>query len=81
MFAFGPPAVVGHRLPGSGISLHQGVRRLTRVQMANDSRHLRLTDEAIFDYPWLFAQQVGHRYPSDQECARLGEYLLRAASW
>jgi hypothetical protein len=53
--------------------------RLTKLSVAPDSRHLELTDERIFDYPFLFAQQVGQGYwrPNAQEAERLREYLLR----
>ncbi len=52
--------------------------RMTRLDVAADSRHVPL-DERIFDYPWLFAQQVarGRWRPSDVELERLREYLLR----
>jgi hypothetical protein len=55
----------------------QGVRRLTRIDSTPDSRHVSLLDEALFDYPWLFVQQVGHWQLSDEETLRLREYLLR----
>jgi hypothetical protein len=35
--------------------------------IADDSRHLRLTDDSIYDYPWVFAQQVGRWSLSDAE--------------
>jgi hypothetical protein len=54
-----------------------GIRRLTRIDTADDSVHLRATDDALFDHPWLFAQQVGRWRLSDEEAARLREYLLR----
>ena len=55
------------------------LERMTRVSVAADSRHVQLSDDALFDYPWLFAQQVaqGNWSPSDEEIARLREYLLR----
>lgn len=53
-----------------------GVRRLTRID-AGDPRHFRLTDDRIFEYPWIYATQTGWWGLSDQECARLREYLLR----
>ncbi len=55
----------------------KGVRRLTRIDSTPDSRHVSLLDEAVFDYPWLFAQQVGRWQLSDEETRRLREYLLR----
>jgi hypothetical protein len=55
----------------------RGVRRLSRIEVAEDSQHVQLMDDAIFDYPWLFAQQVGRWYLSDPETLRLREYLYR----
>ena len=53
-----------------------GVQRLTRVDAA-EPRHVSLTDDRIFDYPWIYATQTGWWGLSDAECARLREYLLR----
>ncbi len=53
-----------------------GVQRLTRVE-AGDPRHLRLTDDRLFDYPWIYATQTGWWGLTDSETARLREYLLR----
>ncbi len=55
------------------------IERMTRVEVSKDSRHVTLLDDAIFDYPWLFAQQLGRGYwqPSFEEAQRLREYLLR----
>ena len=63
--------------PDAEYHFTRGLRRLTTLSVADDSQHLRLTDEAIFDYPWLFAQQVGHWYLSRAEVAALREYVLR----
>jgi hypothetical protein len=52
------------------------VRRMTRVN-AGDPVIIRLTDDTLFDYPWLYATQVGYWELSDAEVARLREYLLR----
>ena len=53
-----------------------GIQRLTRID-AGDPRHLRLTDDQLFDYPWIYATQTGDWDLSDAEAARLREYLLR----
>lgn len=55
----------------------QGVTRLTRVEAGRVSRMFRLTDPALFDYPWLYAVEVGYWYLDDIEAERLREYLLR----
>jgi hypothetical protein len=53
------------------------LKRYTRIDVADDSRHLDLNDERLFQYPFLFLQQPGYWYPNDNEVARLREYLLR----
>jgi hypothetical protein len=53
-----------------------GVSRLTRID-SGDPRHMRLTDDRLFDYPWIYATQTGWWGLSDAETARLREYLLR----
>ena len=54
-----------------------GVSRLTRVDIGEQSRMLQLTDDTIFNYPWLYAVEVGRWYLDDVEAGRLREYLLR----
>lgn len=63
--------------PDAEYHFTRGLRRLTTVDVADDSRHLRLTDDEIFDYPWLFAQQVGHWHLTGSEILRLREYVMR----
>ena len=55
------------------------LRRLTGLSVAEDSRHLNVMDDRIFDHPFLFAQQVGQAFwqPGPKEAERLREYLLR----
>jgi hypothetical protein len=54
-----------------------GVGRLTRVDIGEQARMLQITDDTIFNYPWLYAVEVGRWYLDDVEAARLREYLLR----
>ena len=54
----------------------RGLQRLTRID-TGDPRHLRLTDDRLFEYPWIYATQTGWWGLSDAETARLREYLLR----
>ena len=63
--------------PEAEYHLTRGLARLTSLDVADDSRHLRLTDEDIFDYPWLFAQQAGRWFLDADEIERLREYVLR----
>lgn len=54
----------------------EGVKRLTRVEIG-EPRHLRLTDPRLFDYPWIYATQVGWWDLRDDEVGQLRQYLLR----
>ncbi len=54
-----------------------GVRRYTNINIAPDSRHIRLTDEALYNFPWLLVQQPGRWNLNVQEQQHLREYLLR----
>ena len=53
-----------------------GLGRLTNIDVG-DPRHLRLTDDRLFDYPWIYATQTGWWDLSDAETSKLREYLLR----
>ena len=53
-----------------------GVGRLTRVH-AGEPDHMRVTDERIFDYPWIYATQTGNWELSPKEIERMREFLLR----
>ncbi len=53
-----------------------GVQRLTRID-SGEPRHMRLTDDRLFDYPWIYATQTGWWDLTDAETSRLREYLLR----
>ena len=63
--------------------LMQGINRLTRVDGAEvdwsggGGRLITLNDDRVFDYPWLYAVEVGQWYLNDQEAALLREYLER----
>ena len=62
--------------PDSDEHFSQGVQRLTRLH-TGEPRHMRLTDNRIFDNPWIYATQTGWWGLSAAEIARLREYLLR----
>jgi len=61
----------------------QGIGRLTVVDSAgvdiegNGGRLIRLEDERVFDYPWLYAVEVGQWYLDGDEARLLREYLDR----
>lgn len=55
------------------------LERFTRVDAAESSAHIQLSDEELFDYPWLFIQQLGRGAwdPSPDDIDNLREYLMR----
>jgi hypothetical protein len=61
----------------------QGIGRLTRVDAAEvdidgtGGRLIQLVDERVFDYPWLYAVEVGQWHLDDGEAKLLREYLDR----
>lgn len=65
--------------PSAEFHFTRGVRRLSRIDVAEDSQHIKIMDDALYDYPWIFIQQIGQGQwsPSTEEATRLREYLLR----
>jgi len=69
--------------PDAEYHLMNGIQRLTRVDVqladynGNGGRFIRLDSDRVFDYPWLYAVEVGQWSLSDTEAALLREYLDR----
>jgi Domain of unknown function (DUF4159) len=55
----------------------QGVRRLSRIHTRSVEEVVGLEDDKIFDWPWIYAVEVGHWALTDAQCKKLREYLLR----
>src|SRR5437773_1809128 len=55
----------------------QAVRRLTRVHSKSVEEVIDVDDGPVFDYPWLYAVEVGHWELSDPQPRKLREYLDR----
>jgi len=62
--------------PEAEMHFAQGIKRLTRIDIG-ENRYLPLTDDRIFDYPWIYCTQAGYWDLSKAETDRLGEYLKR----
>lgn len=63
--------------PEAEYHLNEGIRRLTRVESSDAGRIIRLTDESLFDFPFLYAVEVSNWTFTDEEAANLREYLER----
>jgi hypothetical protein len=62
--------------PDSDEHFTMGVRRLTRVAIG-EPLHFPVTDDQLWDNPWLYVTQSGWWNLTPAEIARLREYLLR----
>jgi hypothetical protein len=55
----------------------QGVRRLTRLHTRSTEQVVDLDSGEIFNWPWVYAVEVGHWDPTDAQCRLFREFLLR----
>ncbi len=55
----------------------EAVRRLTRIHTRSVEQPINLDDEAVYDWPWLYAVQPGHWQLTDSQVKTMREYLLR----
>jgi hypothetical protein len=64
--------------PRSDRHLSAAIRRLTRVQVRSVEQPINLdTDDDVFNYPWLYAVEVGHWELTPPQIAKFREFLLR----
>ncbi len=63
--------------PHADYHFMQGVRRLTGVDAAEGGRFVQPGDDEVFEYPWIYAVEVGRWSLSQEEGANIREYLLR----
>lgn len=63
--------------PEADFHFTQGLGRLTRIPTTDDNRPIRLDDDALFDYPMLYAVKVGFMRLNEWEAERLREFLRR----
>jgi hypothetical protein len=62
--------------PDSDLNFSYRLHELTSLEVDPFGKILELTDEAIFDYPFLYLIEPGAMYLSDAEVAGLRRYLL-----
>ena len=63
--------------PDSDRHLSQEVGRLTRIKARSVEQPIDLDDDDVFNYPWLYAVEVGYWDLTDPQIAKFREYLLR----
>jgi hypothetical protein len=55
----------------------QALRRLTRIHVRSVEQPVNLDEGEAYDWPWLYAVQVGEWGITDQQARELRDYLLR----
>ncbi len=55
----------------------QGVRRLSRIHSRSVEQVVDINSDEIYQYPWLYAVEVGYWDFDEQQAARLRDYLTR----
>jgi hypothetical protein len=55
----------------------QGVRRLTRLHTRSIEEVVDIDSDELYNWPWVYAVEVGHWDLTDEECKRMRDYLLR----
>ena len=73
----GPGNTAWRDWPDSDMHFIRGIRRLTAVDIEDQSRAIKLTSEQLFDRPWIYALEVGTWLLGQEEADNLREYLLR----
>jgi hypothetical protein len=64
--------------PRSDRHLAAAVRRLTRIDAKSVEQPINFDqDDDVFNYPWLYAVEVGHWELTDSQIAKFREFLLR----
>jgi hypothetical protein len=64
--------------PRSDRHLSAALRRLTRVSARSVEQPVNLDDgDDVYNWPWLYGVEVGHWNLTDEQCAKMREFLLR----
>jgi hypothetical protein len=64
--------------PRSDRHLMAGIRRLTRIHTRSVEEVVDIDDpDEIYNWPFLYAVEVGHWRLSDEQCKKLRDFLLR----
>ena len=64
--------------PRSDRHFSQALRRLSRVHVRSVEQPVNLDDgDDVFNWPWLYAVEVGHWNLTDAQAAKMREYLMR----
>lgn len=62
--------------PDSDLNLSFRLQQVTSMKTDPEGRVLRLTDPALFDYPWIYMVEPGRLLLKDEEVEPLRKYLM-----
>jgi hypothetical protein len=62
--------------PDSDLNLSYRVQQVTSIKVDPNARVLRLTDPALFDYPWIYMVEPGGLALKEEEVPILRKYLI-----
>jgi hypothetical protein len=62
--------------PDSDLNFSFRLQQVTSIKVDPDGRTIRLTDPALFDYPWIYMVEPGALLLRDEEVPILRKYLL-----
>jgi hypothetical protein len=63
--------------PDSDRHLSEEIRRLTRIHARSVEQPIDLDDDDVFNYPFLYAVEVGYWDLTDEQIVKFREYLMR----
>ncbi len=62
--------------PDSDLNLSYRLQQMTSMKVDPDGRTIRLTDPALFDYPWIYMVEPGALLLKEEEVTVMRKYLL-----
>ncbi len=63
--------------PAADRHFSQGVRRLTRLHTRSVEQVVDLDNDEVYNWPWIYAVEVGHWQLTDTQVLKLRDYLNR----
>ena len=63
--------------PASDHKFMWGIKRLSNIDVSQEFNPIRIMDQALFDYPYIYIVEPGSLYFSDIEAKRMREYFDR----
>lgn len=69
--------VWAHDYPDAEDNLYVALKAATSIKVAEETKVLTFADDEIFNYPFIYACEIGYLTLSEDEVKNLREYLMR----